>query len=272
MRVLCVVLSAGLLLPLAGADAAFERPGPQVSGFSFAGAGLAVVGDLWAGLGNPAGLAFLQSASCGVCITPALFGIPGLNHLWCGAAFPAAWGVCAVSGSAFGLPGYRETCAVLDHAYAPTPGLSLGVRVSVCHLQIDGYGATTVLSLDAGFHMEAEEGWGIGAVIRGLGTPGFGATGEHPPQTIECGLAWRPVEDLVLCCALSKDVLFPPGLHVGAEYAPLEALRLRCGLSDEPSAFGTGCAIVAPPFRVDYAMCTHEELGPTHSIALLYSW
>jgi len=87
------------------------------------------------------------------------------------------------------------------------------------------------------------------------------------PRTLRVGASYSPIHNAIVAADLDDR------LHVGAEYAPLDAIALRAGVQDDGSGpdgltWSAGTGIRWNIVRFDYAYVDHPTLGGTSHFGL----
>lgn len=168
----------------------------------------------------------------------------------------------------FGNGSYREQSVALCYSHHYQRKLYYGIGVRYHTLQIDGYGSTGTLGLDAGFVAILSEDIRLGFSAKNLNRPAIGETDEHLPQTFTSGISVRAAKSLLLNFEIFKDVRFSPEARFGCEFKPFENLAARTGVANHPNRFSAGVGITIKRITVDYAFFTHDDLGLTHQSSL----
>lgn len=253
---------AALLLLLA----AFEWPVPAgVDGAMLAGL---AYGD-WrqAMRASPAAVRHSGRASAAVAYGRP-YGLEGLHAGVFGAAARWRGWACGVAVSSLGLGRYRELDQAVCAAALLPGSLAAGLGLHGLFVQAGPGGPDFAPSVDAGLEWTSGR-LNLAAGVRRLNRPRFG-NGDEPGAEAYAGAAWRPAGGLTL----AADVERLQGVELvrlGAEFAPVPALRLRCGLGTEPLSYAAGVGLAAGPLGLDYAFRFHPALAATHLLALQWS-
>lgn len=240
---------------------------------ALAGAVNALRADLWAGAGNPAGLAGIGALRAGCWITPSLFGIPGLTRAGSVVAFPWSPVTLGIGVSSFGWGSYREISAAFSVAGEAGPSTTLGARLLIHRVGIDGYGSAVVPAVDAGILLELSEGVAVASHLTNIGATGLGSGGETLPVAAEVSCAVTPAGTGLTCFGcLTRELQSPLELRAGVEYVASPGFALRAGIVTEPWLLCAGVGVVAGSITFDYAVTHHRELGPTHHLSACISF
>lgn len=277
----CLILALGVLPAAVGASSRsgcsvahpadlLSRTGGEVRergvrAAAMGGAGAAVTEIAEGALRNPAMLA--GAAGGGVLYwTPGRFGMSELGSAAAAWSQPFDGWTAAVDVRRFGFELYAEHRAGLSAATHLGERMSAGLRLSVLHIGIEGYGSAVQPVLDAGIGFRLSEDVQVAAAAYAVNMPSL-AEGERLPVQLVTGLAWRH-EGLLLVLDLEKESRLDLGLRAGAEFRLLDVLALRCGGSTLSRQWTTGFAVERGSFRVSYALALHSELGATHSVGI----
>lgn len=240
---------------------------------ALAGAVSALRADLWAGAGNPAGLAGIGTLQAGCWITPSLFGIEGLTRAGSLLAVPWSPVTLGIGVSSFGWGAYRETSAAFCVAGQAGSSEALGARLTIHRVGIEGYGNAVVPTVDMGILLELSESVAVGCHLTNIGATGLGSSGETLPVTAELSCAVMPAGTGFACfCCVTRELQSPLELRAGAEYVAVPGFALRAGIVTEPWLLCAGVGVAAGPITIDYAVTHHRELGPTHHLSACISF
>lgn len=260
-----LVLVCATAVPAIGA---FEWIAHGGRSAAMGGASLAVIAPEVNLAANPSLAASPVHGTISLDYVPQVFGLPELSHGSIGLIVPTSIGAFAVSGSRFGFDLYREVDLALTYARCIGNDLMVGARLEWYSLVIQSYGSTTTIGTDVGLVASLSKNihWGFSA--RNVNSPTIGALKERLPRVFSTGVSYQPTDELTIAVDLMKDVLYPSELHVGAEYTFLGLLDVRGGTSSDPPMYSAGVGIHISSFRLNYALCHHQDLGTTHQIGL----
>jgi hypothetical protein len=249
-------------------SASFEREGEGARIAALGGAGVALPGDPWGFLINPACSMPARARSIGFVHAPSSFGLRELSRSGFVCLESGALGSIAVSGIRFGFDLYRELSFGLSFGAEIAPGFRAGAAVHFFRITIQGYGSAWTLGTDVGLLWAPSGDVQIGFTATNVNAPAIGRAREKLPQTIGVGTVYAPFPGLLVVCDLVKDIRFPPELRFGIEYSPVEPVALRAGAGRDPSTFGGGLGIALDLLVLDYSVVRHEALGFTHRIGV----
>ena len=249
--------------PLPGCGGEVRERGTRAA--AMGGAGVAVTEIAEGALRNPAML--IGAAGGGLlCWTPGRFGMSELGSVAAAWAQPFEGWTAAIDAQRYGFELYAEHRAGASAAIQLGDRLSAGLRLSVLHLGIKGYGSAALPVLDAGVGFSLSGELQVAAAAYAVNMPSP-TEDERLPVQLVTGIAWRH-EGLLLAVDLEKESRLDLGLRGGAEYRLLDVLALRCGISTLSRQWTAGFAVERGSFRVSYALALHSELGTTHSVGI----
>lgn len=233
------------------------------------GTSTALRGEVWCAVVNPALGKTLPGIQLACDATPAPFGLGELASA--GIAVNADLGTVAVMLSATRTGGelYRETILSTGLSIPVGPKGIIGISGEMRHVRIRSYGSAASFALTLGAYVLPADHLSVGAAVSDAAATRLGASGERPEPTIQCGLTADPLEGVTVGAEIWKTSSFPAELHAGIEYAPITALRVRGGISQEPPGLTFGAGLLAGPLLLDYAAVFHPLLGPSHIFALV---
>ena len=232
---------------------------------------MALAGNAWGLLMNPAGLAGVSGRIIAVSAAPAPFGLNELRR--CACAYADPYGPFTISAAAvrYGFELYREVTLGAACGVDCGKGVRAGAAVTLNTVSVAGYGHGTCAGVDAGVIWEIVRGLDLGASIANLNAPSPGSPAERIPRMIQAGIAYAPMGGFLVACDISEETRFPAEVRLGAEFVPAGFLSLRGGISTDPSTCSAGIGIRISPAAIEYAFTRHQELGFTHRFGLSLS-
>jgi len=93
---------------------------------------------------------------------------------------------------------------------------------------------------------------------------------EYIPVIMKAGLSYHPSKKLMINVETEKELDFKAIFRGGIEYAIIEKLNLRTGISSNPFSNYFGAGIFHKNISIDYAFSTHSSLGPTNQLSISY--
>jgi hypothetical protein len=223
---------------------------------------------------NPAAPAAL-SARHTLLFAGEAYGLPELRVAAVSHSESVGFGALSVGALAYGYDAYQEVQAYAGLA-AALPGsngrgVSLGITVGYTKLSIPGYGSAGAIIVTLGGLIPLGPTVEIGFTAHNV-NDGRPAGREALPRHLSLGLGYRPGARSLLLVDVRKDVLFPPVWRGGFEYAPVDVLVMRFGVSRPPSRFSLGMGVRPGPFELDLAAVHHMPLGWSLAGSLNVTW
>jgi hypothetical protein len=171
-------------------------------------------------------------------------------------------GVVGVEAQRFGGTLYNETRVGAGYGYRY--GLiSLGGRVDVLQVSIEGLGSRRVLLGSLGGQVEVVPGrLTFGAYLYNLNQARLASyQDERVPTVLKAGLAYRPTAQVTLLAETEKDVERDANFKAGLEYRPVPLLAARLGLASLTEQLSAGLGLSPGNFQLDYAAAFQQALG-----------
>ncbi len=282
-----------LLGALAVRPAAAQGNGPGVRGAraaALSNASVALGGEVWSMGNNVAGLGEMQQRTVGFYAENRYFS-PALNvgalavAIPLGLAPPAAptpdgaapvWarrGVVAFEAQRFGGALYNETRVGGGYGYR-FGQISLGARVDVLQVSIEGLGSRRVLLGTLGGQIEiVPRRLSFGASLYNLNQARLASyQDERVPTVLRAGLAYRPSAQVLLLVETEKDVERDANFQAGLEYRPVPMLAARLGLATLTEQASAGIGVQTGSFQIDYAAAFQQALGFSQHLSVSKSW
>ncbi|KZD19833.1 MAG: ComE operon protein 1 [candidate division Hyd24-12 bacterium ADurb.Bin004] len=220
--------------------------------------------------GNPASIALLEGLSVSASASRP-FGLSRLDRASAAASLPWRNWAFGAGIIASGDGEYSEWTISATACRRLITGLAGGVSASAHRLSIDGYGAASGFSADAGLVARPMDGVLAGATVRGLIRSRLGESGDPSvPRTFSVAAGVAPVSRLRISAALSiSEALDPePSLMLG--FAPSPGLSLGLGFESDPTRFSFSLSIGTGPMEFLYGLGFHPALGETHSAGIAF--
>ena len=237
------------------------------------GAATALPGDVW-GQGNPASWSTMPGRAISFFATEA-FGLSALRLAAVQYVEPTRFGAFSAGARTFGFEDYQETRFLAGFARGFSLGTKrrfhAGLRLRYHQVSIPEYGQASALGLGIG---------GLMNILPSLHL-GFQATNFHHPKlaghealdrSLSLGLAYTPVEQLLVVVDAYQDPDFPLSFRGGLEVQPVPVLVLRAGMTTEPSRFTAGAGLRLGKLMADLAGEKHEVLGWSPAISFGVQW
>lgn len=248
--------------------AAFERIAQPTALFARASSGIAMASpeNLFV---NPASLSFIRSVFATSYYSPSPFGLSQLSNYGAAMAHPFGGLSVAAGVSSFGFSLYRESIASAVCGMLMTDQFSSGASFHLYHLSVDRYGSAYRGIIDLGALFLVNDQVTVGMSISNLLRTSFGDT-DDIPTTISGGISLKVTPNTVVNADMVKDVRYPVSFAFGIEYQPHEIISIQTGTNGETSQLFGGVGIQLRPFRINYGVAAHPELGVTHSIGITF--
>jgi hypothetical protein len=252
------------------ARTAFEPKTTSARAMGLGNAFVAYPGDVWGVFINPAGWANLHQMTAGVFYSR-LFGLPEFALLNDVFATPTSWGVLGGAIESYGFDLYRENVFSLTFANTYFEKLRIGVNAKILSLEIQNYGSNRVIAFDLGIQTSLFDDLCWGFSVINLNAPSFGKKApDRVAQVFSTGILYQSAAHFRILADLVKDVRFSLNGKLGLEYQPVSFFIVRAGLNTDPSLFSAGVGFQFRRFEVDYGFSSHNDLGETHAVSILF--
>jgi hypothetical protein len=226
--------------------------------------------DFWSLFHNQAGLAIYHSLAFGISYENR-YGITELSTRSAAVTIPAGnAGISAVY-SYFGYPDFRRQMAGIACGLSLSEKVSAGIQLDYFSERSSGeFYNNQILTFETGILIFATENTTLGIhlfnpipntirktdLITGMR---IGA-GTYLSQEFFAGIEAEMITDRKMI------------LKTGCEYEAGKKLWLRAGFSSKNSSFSFGLGYNINPIRVDLAFATHEKLGITSSVSIIFNF
>jgi hypothetical protein len=264
--------------------------GPGVHGAraaALSNASAALSGEVWAIGNNVAGLGSLNAPTVGFYAENRYFSA-ALNVAALAVALPigpvtpgatlaqpaqARNGVVGLEVQRFGGSLYNETRAGLGYGYR-FGLISLGARVDMLQVSIEGLGSRRVVLGSLGGQMELlPNKLAIGVSLYKLNQAKLADyQDERVPTILKAGLAYRPSAQVLLLAETEKDVERDANFKAGLEYRPVPILAARLGLASLTEQVSAGLGLQAKSLDLSYAAAYQQNLGFSHQLSVAKMW
>jgi hypothetical protein len=261
-----------LLLGIISFTCAYTQTGTETfpNGSRSIGLGNAnvTIGDIWSIFNNSAGIAFLEHSQIAVGYDHRL-NLHELTTFAAAMAIKSRQGGWGIGVSSFGSELFSQQQVGLS--YASKLGItSLGLKVDYLQTSIEGGGTGRAAIVSLGGIAELTPVLFFGAHVYNLSGAGYSRLStDKLPIIVKAGLSYRPSSALMVNLEAEKDILLPPLLKLGLEYAIAQKLYTRIGVNSDPSNLFFGIGFRPNAFQLDYAMGQHAQLGYTQHLSLL---
>ncbi len=203
------------------------------------------------------------------------FGLAALRLATAAYVEPTSLGTFAAGARTFGFDDYRETHLHLGFArgfgLGATRRIHVGLSLRYYRVSIPGYGKAGTLGLGLGGLVEVWPSVQVGFQATNFHVPKL-AGREELARTMALGLAYAPVEQVLVVLDVYKDVRFPLSVRAGVEVQPVAAFVLRAGAATEPSRFTAGAGVRLGKVVADVAGERHAILGWSPAVSFGLRW
>ena len=256
------------LILLQVSHASFERREQGARPIGMGGAFTGIADNTWAMIFNPAGLAQLRAREFSAFYSPQPFGLSELSLSSFSFVEPTAIGNFGISAHRFGFELYREISATISYANSYREIFFFGLNVSYHSLTIKSYGSASTIGIDLGLMTTITPGLRWGFFAANINAPSIGQAKEKLPQVFSSGIAYVPVQGLLIAVDLVKDVRYPVIVKAGVESKLVDVVSLRAGVGSNPTRFSSGLGVHYSSFQFDYALTAHQDLGLSHQFSV----
>lgn len=219
---------------------------------------------------NAAALAGTKSFSAGV-YSERRFLIQELASYSFAAALPTSSGSFGLRGDVFGHSLLRETSIGFGYGRKLGEKLNVGLTFDYTSLHANGYGATSMLTFDAGCIIKFTENFQAGLHTYNPVGLTLGKTDEKLPPVYSAGMGYDVSPQLFLGAEVVKSEDEPMTVNAGIQYLFADKLLARGGIRSATAAFYLGFGVQLKSLRVDATASVHPYLGVTPGLLLLYS-
>lgn len=229
--------------------------------------------DLWSAGNNQAGLAYLTHFTVGVGYENK-FILPELSLKSIALALPTKSGVFALSCTYFGYSKYNESNFGLSYAKTLGKYFSMGIRLDYLYTHIaQEYGNTGTFAGEIGIRAQPIKNLFIGAhIFNPTRSKITDYNNEKIPTILKFGIAYNFSDKVYLSTETEKDIENKAIFKVGFEYHIIDNLYLRSGISINSLQTSFGVGYVFNNLKIDISFTTHQELGITPNVSLLYEF
>jgi len=259
----------GLLLLLLITLECFGQVKPGARQVAMAHSDIASGSDIFSVFNNPAGLSMIDSRELGAYYSPAPFGLTELSNAFGAYCEPTTFGNFSAGFSIYGYELYKETQLALGYSKQVTNNFFVGVTSIYKNISIKNYGSTGKVLFNLGGIAKINEKFGFGFAAENITRSTINGESNQIPTIFCVGANAKFIEELLISIALNKEIGYDPSVRFGTEYALIEFVRLRFGVSNEPNTYAGGFGILYEFLQVDYAVSKHPDLGLTHQFGVI---
>jgi hypothetical protein len=223
--------------------------------------------DFWSSFHNQAGLACNKSISFGFNYEDR-FGIKELGTRTAALTVPAGKVSLGAVYSNFGYTDFRRQMTGLACGMSLSHIISAGIQIDYFSVKTAGKYKNQMLTCEAGIIVTASENTKIGIHIFNP-VPGLIRKAEMPAR-LSIGAGTNLSKQFFAGTETEMSAGGKPELKTGFEYAEAGNFWIRGGYSTENSSFSFGLGYHTKPAIVDFAFSTHEKLGLTSSVSVIF--
>ncbi len=230
-----------------------------------------MLSDIWSVNSNQAGLAGLKGMTCGFHYENRFF-VPELS-LGAGAfALPTKSGTFALSFSNFGYSNYYESKAGLAYAKNLWDFLSVGIQFDYLNTYLsEYYGNKGTVAVEMGIRYVYKDNMYIGAHVFNPTRSKIAAyNDERVPTIMKIGIGYNFSRKVLIVSEVEKDLVAKPAFKAGVEYNFMENFFLRTGVISNPGNISFGVGYEYKGLKADIAFITHQTLGLSPHVSLLW--
>lgn len=198
------------------------------------------------------------------------FGLKELAQSSLTVAMPSRSGNYGFGISRFGFSAYEEIQVSVGLSKMILEKVSAGIALRYMSVAIAGYGASSVVGLDAGIIIKMKESLNFALVAKNINSPKVISNEEPVTPNIRIGLSYSPHNNVVLVGELQKEKYFDKTLRLGAEFEIIKDQYLRFGLSNNPSSFSMGFGLSLNDAEINFSAVTHQYLDLSQSLSFGY--
>ncbi|WP_417611381.1 hypothetical protein [Owenweeksia hongkongensis] len=260
-----------LLLPFIGIS---QNYGYFAGGRSAAMAHSSVaLSDVWSGLHNQAGLAFLEKPSFGLSYENRFF-LNDLSLANAALAFPSKLGTVGLSLSYFGFELYNESKIGLNYSRKFGEYFSFGLQLNYHSFYVEeGNHDPGFLTFEAGILTKPIPKLSIGFhVFNPTNSYKNKETDQQIYPIMRLGALYQFNEEVALTGEIKKDINLPERYALGFEYYFIPELAFRTGVGIQPFTNTFGLGLDLGGFTADLSYEYAQTLGNNANISLQYEF
>lgn len=197
------------------------------------------------------------------------FGIKELGTRSAALIIPAGFASLGAIYSGFGYPDFKREMIGIGCGLPITEKISAGIQIDYLSERTAGeYLNNKFITCEAGLIITASNDLIFGFHIF---NPVPNSLREFDmPAGIRAGLGTKLNSSLFAAAEVEMYSGTKPGLNTGMEYEAAKNFMLRAGYRSLTSSFSFGLGYIAGPGKVDIAFLTHERLGITSSLSIIF--
>ena len=225
--------------------------------------------DLWSSFHNQAGLAFNNSLSLGFNYE-SRFSIKELGTRTAAIIIPAGRASIGAVYSHFGYSDFRRQMVGVACGLPLSGKIAAGVQIDYFSERSTGeYSNNQLLTFEAGILVSPSENVRVG--IHLFNPIPNSIRKIEMPSCLQVGAGVNLSKELFAGIEADMTTGQKLVIRTGFEYEAAERFWLRGGFSTANSSFSFGLGCHAKPALIDIAFSTHEKLGITSSISIIFN-
>jgi hypothetical protein len=222
----------------------------------------------WTSFNNQASLAYNNTISAGVNYENRFF-ISELGTRTAGLIIPTGKSSLGIIWSHFGYPDFRRDMAGLACGLALADKIAAGVQIDYFFEKTSGdYTNDQLITFEAGLQIMPSENTRIGIHI--FNPIPNSLRKSFLPSTLTVGAGTEISKVLFAGAEIEMSSGKMLLLRTGFEYEAGKSFWLRGGFSTENSSFSFGLGYLFKSIKLDIGFSTHEKLGVTSSVSLIF--
>lgn len=222
----------------------------------------------WSSFSNQASLVYEKSLSAGINYENR-FGITELSTRTAAVIIPSGRATLGALYSNFGYREFTRHTAGIACGMTLSGKMSAGVQIDCFIEKTPGdYRERRALTFEAGILIIASEKTRIGIQIFNP-VPGS-IRKTYLPSAIRAGAGINLSKSFFASAELQMCTGRDPELRTGFEYSVREKFRVRGGFCSNNASFSFGTGYIMRTVAIDLGMATHERLGITSSVSLIF--
>jgi hypothetical protein len=263
-------ISVSIILIFSSLTASGGDPFRISAGAAEAGTGYACITKtgFWSSFHNQASLPYHNSFAAAINYENR-FGIKELSTRSAGLIFPAGKAALAAVFTHFGYSDFYRDMAGLACGLKLSDNLSAGIQIDYFSERVSGeYGNTRSLTFETGLLFVPSENYRIGIHLFNPIPNSLRKT--FLPSTLRIGAGTNLNKSIFTGIEAEMSTGSQLILRTGFEYEAATKIWLRGGFSSENNSFSFGLGYNMKIVRIDIGFVTHEKLGVTSSISLIF--
>jgi len=262
-------ISVSSILIFFSLSASGGNPYRSPAGAAEAGTGYVCImkPGFWSSFHNQANLPFVNSFHCGFNYENR-FNIPELGTRTAGLIVPAGRVTLAGIYSHFGYTDFSRQMTGLASGMKLSEKISAGIQIDYFSEKSPGEFNNQIITYEAGLVLVPNENTRIGIHIFNL-VPGS-LRKTFIPSAIRVGAGTYLNKSLFAGAEVEMSSGSNLLIRTGFDYEAVKNLWLRGGYSSENNSFSFGFGFMVKMVQLDLGVATHERLGVTSSMSLIF--